>query len=353
MVLSYAIDRIRDNAKLIIGEDKEGYLSGYVSEICFLKRYIELYGNRNYSTKWCCFIPRHVCCKSKKFINGNPKFVVFNQNGKLNTVDLSVVRHLCNFLPGKYNCLNQRGMYECLLAGLEDDKFSVYRLYLGDDRKEVVKEKWYSVKLSNSFSDSFIRMSLGTSNKSNHASKDGIYNRAIKFLEDEGLLVDKAILNFMVYVFKVYHGFTVDDIVFNLDVVGENDFGVPVYYEIKFQADGSWSNACIGRAQVEQGFHIFCKSGMSARNVVLLNNKLDYKPITKSDKKWELIFNLLDSCHNDFSKLRWKYKDFTDPDLKFLRGEPKFYDKVKRCYQDSNEEDCNCYFYPLSNYLKF
>ena len=349
------IDRITANAEAIIREDKEGYLNGYVSEVCFIKRYMKLYKNREYSSDWWCFIPKYIDCGKEKC--GNPKFVVFKIDGELNRVDKSVVEHIRDHKSGKYVPGNNE--CECLLVTIEHDKFFVYRLYLDDNHQQVVKEKYYSIPFSEakvvSFTDKFIKNCLQKCRRIEWIPKDGSYNSVIKFLVNEKLLTRKALHNFMVYAFKMYHGFTKNDYYANLDVVGEDDHNVPVYYEIKLQADSSWKDIAVKREEVNT-FSVFLKKKMHAKNIVLMSDLPEHAVSTRDQQdKWRIMFRLLEKHGGDFSQLKWKVRSYSD--AMESDGKPKYLDEDKK--SNSNFRDCRPgekythLFYSLDKYAAF
>lgn len=349
------IDRIAANAEAIIREDKEGYLTGFVSEVCFIKRYKKLYKNREYSSDWWCFIPKYIDHGKEKY--GNPKFVVFKDDGELNHVDISMVQYLRKQQSGKYVPGNNE--CECLLVTVQKENFLVYSLYLGGDHQQVIMEKYYSITFSDAkvalFVDKYIKNCLQKYGKVEMNTKDGSYNSIIKFLIKEKLLERKARQNFMVNAFKMYHGFTKDDYYANLDVVGEDAHNVPVYYEIKLQADSSWKDIAVKREEVNT-FSVFLKNKMHAKNIVLMSDLPEHAVSTRDQQeKWRIMFRLLEKHGGDFSRLKWKVRSYSD--AMASDGKPKYLDEDKK--NNSNFRDCRpgekCthFFYSLDKYEAF
>ena len=336
--------RLVENSEAIIKiGDKLGYLCGYIEEACFLKKYKE----SEYSTDWWIFPGND---KFGKNINGNPIFVVFKDFDDLNCIDLNLIHILRN------DASNSK-KYACILVMIENDKFCVYDLDVIDDKIE--KKLIYSIEFNdvkiNSFKDTKYKEMLEKRNtKEEKSFKNGRYCRAIKLIKEKGLLGGKeekeflekrALQIFKQESFNKYHGLMNNECGANLDIIGKDDKGRLIYYEVKFKPVKSWTEIGVNRAEVCAA-GIFNEKKMLSKNVVLCNLDSEKGDTLNEDKKWDILLNLLEKKSID--QLSWVVADFDKLEGK---GTKKRYDKDRKKFNDvKNNEEFTHFFYPLTEY---
>lgn len=343
------IDRIKSNSEVILREgisfeknsNKIGYLCGYVTEMLFLKKYERDFQGYKYSTDWWVFIPRYPNFKDDKgkLIEGIPYFVVFKDFEDLNSVDKKMIRNLRDSTLGK-KC-------ECMLVMIEGNELYVYKLDYKNGKEE--REFRYSIKFTeekiNSYKNEKLKRWL--SNKSSDKmprNEISAYSKAIKFMKREGVLEKKALEYFKIYVFLTYNGFTEASLKANIDVIGEDKNGIPIYYEVKFKASKQLPTIAIKRFQIEKVAEIFSEKKMFAKNVILCNDFNNSFSTVDDDKKWELQFNLIEKQSID--QLSWKVLD-----IQKVKGYTKRYDKSTKFVDDP--VNYTHIVYPIDKYESF
>lgn len=258
-----------EDAKRMLRTRTSKIMGGYITEALFIELYTNKHPNRAYSKGWWGGIER----------TDNSTLTFFVVKNELNALDDEIIQRLEN------------NGYLWKQVALIDDE-----LYIKDRNSEMTLEDFIASR----------GMIYDRNNNplNRPAVIDTELENCISVYEERGLLQEIATSIYIEDLF-LNHYYTIS----NIDLICQDEAGVPIYAEIKFKNEfkTNINNSRrfvfgIDKFQYDYLFDAFLKCGMKVENIILYNDI-----ITEHNVDTTLIFDFL--SEKDYQNLIWKSKE--------------------------------------------
>lgn len=291
-----------EEARNILRTRTSKIIGGYVTENLFIEKYKKVFPDREYSQGWWGGI----------------------ENSENKTLTFFVVKNTLNDLDKK------------VIEKLESKDLLWKQLLHENDIWFVVDN---NSKLSLSDYIASRRLKLPDYKEKNiQMTNDPYIDRCIETYEQQGIIrkIASSIYIEDLFLNKYYT-------ISNIDLIGEDKEGVPVYIEIKFKNEFEINNKLvfgIDTFQYDNLFTSFINCGMKVENIVLYNDIKHKRNISST-----VIFDFLDKKENQ--ELIWKYKEI----FSNMTIEKYSFSSGKTGWKSNNKRTVYCI--PLKEYRDF